>query len=146
MQKILINFSRQFSLNVKDAPVFVNIRASNNGFVFDGATRMLSFRFNWFRLLDFIATEDENPDSHKYVVAKGIIAAMAFFTKRGYACPDEIQKSPILFELKDILIDSIALNSISSSLASSSSLMDSTSARKGLRIQYLFLRFSVTKQ
>ena len=78
------------------------IRTSNCGFVFDRATRMSSFTFNRFRLLVLIATKDENPDSHKYVVAKGIIATMACFTKRGYACPNEIQKSPILFELKDI--------------------------------------------
>ena len=107
---------------------------------------MSSFTFNRFQLLDFIATKDQNPDSQKYVAAKGIIAATAFFAKRGYACPNEIEKLPILFKLKDILIDSIAFNSMNSSLAKSSSLMDSTSARKGLQIQDLFLRSSVTKQ
>ena len=73
-----------------------SIRTSNCGFVFDKATRMSSFTFNRFRLLVLIATKDKNPDSHKYVVAKGIIATMASFTKRGYACSIKSQKSPIL--------------------------------------------------
>ena len=54
---------------------------------------MSFFTSNQFRLLILVATKDENPDSYRYVVEKGVMAAMAHFTKKGYASDNEIQKS-----------------------------------------------------
>ena len=69
-----------------------SITTSNYDFVFNRAMCMSSFTFNRFRLLVLIATKDENPDSHKYVVAKGIIATML----ARICLLNKIQKSPTL--------------------------------------------------
>jgi hypothetical protein len=81
-----------------------------------------------------MVTSVENADSQTYIVANGIKASTALFTRRGYASLKEHQNSPKLFQLISSCSKFFILRAMSSSLDRPTSSREFTSERKGLRI------------
>jgi hypothetical protein len=62
------------------------MRTLNCGVVFDMATRMSCWTSNRFGFFFLMVAGVENPGSQRYMVANGIKASIARFTRRGEAC------------------------------------------------------------